>query len=64
VQDAKASKDSEQHVCFACGKPVTDPKEANRMGDEVICDSCREEMMSGLEDAWVKHSAFLDSALN
>lgn len=50
--------------CFACGAAVSNPKEGNHLGDEVICDACREEMVSSLEDAWVKHSAFLDSALN
>jgi formylmethanofuran dehydrogenase subunit E len=50
--------------CFACGKAVADPKEENHLGDEIICDSCREEMVGSLEEAWVKHSAFLDSALN
>lgn len=50
--------------CFACGRAVSNPKEENHLGEEIICDSCREEMMSSLEEAWVKHSAFLDSALN
>jgi ribosomal protein S26 len=50
--------------CFACGIAVPNPKEGNHFGDEVICDSCREDMVSSLEEAWVKHSAFLDSALN
>ena len=50
--------------CFACGRDVPAPEEGNHLGDEIICDGCREEMMSNLEDAWVKHSAFLDSALN
>ena len=50
--------------CFACGKSVPEPKEDNRLGEEIICDSCREEMVASLEEAWVKHSAFLDSALN
>ncbi len=57
---------SNHHIaeCFACGKQVLNPSEANHLADEIICDSCREEMVSSLEDAWVKHSAFLDSALN
>lgn len=50
--------------CFACGAMVINPKEENHLGDEIICDVCREEMISSLEEAWVKHSAFLDSALN
>jgi formylmethanofuran dehydrogenase subunit E len=50
--------------CFACGKLVSDLREENRLGEEIICDSCRNEMFSSLEEAWVKHSAFLDSALN
>jgi hypothetical protein len=50
--------------CFACGLNVPSPKEGNHLGDEIICDACREEMVSSLEEAWVKHSAFLDSALN
>ncbi|HZW58554.1 MAG TPA: hypothetical protein VFF30_19870 [Nitrososphaerales archaeon] len=40
------------------------PKEENLLGDEVICDSCREEMIASLEGAWRRQSAFLDSALN
>jgi hypothetical protein len=60
----KAAEDSKSSQCFACGKSVADPKEANHLGDEVICDACREEMVASLEEAWVKHSAFLDSALN
>ncbi|MGI0079455.1 MAG: hypothetical protein ACRECH_07515 [Nitrososphaerales archaeon] len=50
--------------CFVCQKPVPEPGEGNHLDDEIICDSCRAEMMSSLEGAWVKHSAFLDSALN
>jgi formylmethanofuran dehydrogenase subunit E len=68
-EDSFSSKKKEENNyksshCFACGKIVIDPKEANRLGDEIICDACREEMFSSLEEAWVKHSAFLDSALN
>ncbi|MHB8567299.1 MAG: hypothetical protein ACYC7D_13345 [Nitrososphaerales archaeon] len=51
-------------TCLACGNAVLSPKENNVMGDDFICDSCREEMVSSLEGAWKKHSAFLDSALN
>jgi hypothetical protein len=51
-------------VCVGCNKPISNIKENNKMGDEFICDSCREDMMSSLEGAWKKHSAFLDSALN
>ncbi len=50
--------------CLACDGIITSPKESNVMGDEFICDACREEMFSSLEGAWRKHSAFLDSALN
>ena len=50
--------------CFVCGASVSDPGPENYLGDEVICNPCRELMLSSLEDAWVKHSAFLDSALN
>lgn len=57
-------KKDELAACFACGKPVENPKEENHFGDEIICDHCREEMVASLESAWVKHSAFLDSALN
>ncbi len=62
--DEKGTDSSKSSQCFACGKPVPDPQEANHLGDEIICDACREEMVASLEDAWVKHSAFLDSALN
>ncbi len=50
--------------CIGCGKEISEPKENNKIGEEFICDTCREEMMSSLEGAWKKHSAFLDSALN
>jgi len=60
----KKSADNNDIRCFACGAVVSNPKEENHLGDEVICDACREEMVSSLEKAWVKHSAFLDSALN
>ena len=43
---------------------IEDPKENNVMGDDYICNECCEEMMSSLDDAWRKHSAFLDAALN
>jgi hypothetical protein len=62
-QDSKR-KASGESKCFACNKEVTDPKPENKLGEETICDSCRDEMFSSLEEAWVKHSAFLDSALN
>jgi predicted RNA-binding Zn-ribbon protein involved in translation (DUF1610 family) len=51
-------------TCLACDKEILDLKEENKMGDEFVCDQCREEMLSSLEDAWKRHSAFLDSALN
>lgn len=58
------SKNNTKPVCFACGKVVPKPGEKNHIDEEIICDSCREEMISSLEGAWAKHSAFLDSALN
>jgi len=54
----------ESKNCIGCEKQVIDPKEENLLGDQYICDSCREEMIGSLEEAWKKHSAFLDSALN
>jgi formylmethanofuran dehydrogenase subunit E len=63
-QGTQPKKDSISAQCLACGMLVPEPKEGNHLGDEIICDSCREEMVSSLEKAWVKHSAFLDSALN
>jgi formylmethanofuran dehydrogenase subunit E len=62
--EAKKNEVEGIRECFACGKAVPNPKEGNYLDDEIICDSCREEMISSLEDAWVKQSAFLDSALN
>ncbi|MDG6906167.1 MAG: hypothetical protein JRN20_10330 [Nitrososphaerota archaeon] len=50
--------------CIGCGKDIPTPTEENKLGDEFICDPCREEMISSLEGAWKRHSAFLDSALN
>jgi hypothetical protein len=50
--------------CLGCGSVLTNPTEENKMGDEFICDKCREEMLDSLEGAWIKHSAFLDAALN
>ncbi len=61
-EPAKAAPDSVR--CLACDKDIEKPMQENRMGDEFICNECREEMLSSLEDAWKKHSAFLDSALN
>ena len=63
VHDSKEETAKNQN-CIGCGKSVLDPKEGNLLGDQYICDSCREEMAISLEDAWKKHSAFLDSALN
>ncbi|MDA4112379.1 MAG: hypothetical protein OK439_07550 [Thaumarchaeota archaeon] len=57
-------KKNEALVCLACGIEITDPKPDNKMGDEFICNNCREQMMTSLEEAWKKHSAFLDAALN
>jgi hypothetical protein len=50
--------------CIGCGTSLPEAIETNKIGDEFICDSCRNEMMSSLEGAWKRHSAFLDSALN
>jgi len=50
--------------CLACDREIQNPTKENAMGEEYLCDACREEMMASLEDAWKKHSAFLDSALN
>ena len=50
--------------CLVCDETIENPSEENIMGEEFLCDKCREEMFSSLEDAWKKHSAFLDSALN
>ena len=50
--------------CLSCDQVIMDPSEENVMDDEYLCNKCREEMLSSLEDAWKKHSAFLDSALN
>jgi len=61
--DSPASKGADQS-CIGCGKRVENPREDNRLGDQFICDSCREEMVASLEGAWKKHSAFLDTALN
>ena len=52
------------HECLSCGLELKNPGEANMIGEEFLCDSCRELMMDSLEDAWKKHSAFLDAALN
>jgi hypothetical protein len=64
AKNEKTPLGPELRQCFSCGKAVAEPKEDNHFGDEIICDSCRKEMVSSLEAAWVKHSAFLDSALN
>ena len=50
--------------CIGCEKKIPDASENNKLGDDFICDQCREEMISSLEGAWKRHSAFLDSALN
>ena len=57
-------KKSSTHECLSCGIELIAPKLDNMIGDEYICDTCREQMMASLEDAGKKHSAFLDSALN
>ncbi|MDG6997109.1 MAG: hypothetical protein JRN52_14400 [Nitrososphaerota archaeon] len=50
--------------CLSCEKEILEPTEENMLGEEFICDACREEMVSSLEGAWKRHSAFLDAALN
>jgi hypothetical protein len=50
--------------CLSCDKEIRNPSQDNTMGDEFLCDRCREVMLDSLEEAWKKHSAFLDSALN
>ncbi|MFI5422266.1 MAG: hypothetical protein ACHQ1H_14990 [Nitrososphaerales archaeon] len=52
------------HECLSCGVEVIAPKSENMFGEEYICDSCRDQTMESLEEAWKKHSAFLDAALN
>ena len=66
TEPARADNNSVKTLpsCFACGKVIRNHGEDNVMGEEFICDSCREEMIASLEGAWKKHSAFLDSALN
>ena len=54
--------EKESPKCFVCGASVSKPD--SKLGEEPMCDKCRDEMIASLEDAWVKHSAFLDSALN
>ncbi len=53
-----------KHECFVCAKEVNEIKDENRIEDQIICDSCRDQMFSSLEGSWKKYSAFLDSALN
>jgi formylmethanofuran dehydrogenase subunit E len=50
--------------CLSCGVKLQKPREENKIGDEFLCDKCTEQMMESLDDAWKKHSAFLDAALN
>ena len=50
--------------CLSCGKVLDAPTQDNVIVDEFLCDTCRELMFESLEDAWKKHSAFLDAALN
>jgi hypothetical protein len=52
------------HECLSCGVVSKAPKSESMIGEEYICDSCRDQMMESLEEAWKKHSAFLDAALN
>ncbi len=61
---SKDKADSKFVHCLSCDQVIKDPSVENMMGDEYLCNKCREEMLSSLEDAWKKHSAFLDSALN
>jgi len=62
--EERNANEADKKNCIGCGKPVVNPKEENLLGDQFICDACREEMAASLEGAWKKHSAFLDSALN
>ena len=64
MTEGTKEKKSSSHECLSCGIELTPPKQDNMIGDEFICDTCREQMMTSLEDAWKKHSAFLDAALN
>ena len=63
-KSAEKTARSKSERCLACDKEIENPSEENVMGDEFICNECRDEMLSSLEGAWKKHSAFLDSALN
>jgi hypothetical protein len=59
------AEDSKQlSQCLSCEKVLDAPTQDNMIGDEFLCDACRELMFESLEDAWKKHSAFLDAALN
>ncbi|HXQ93430.1 MAG TPA: hypothetical protein VN739_10535 [Nitrososphaerales archaeon] len=62
--ETENSKNQIVAECLGCGVVLSSPTEENKMGDEFICNNCREEMLDSLEGAWIKHSAFLDAALN
>ncbi len=62
--ETKDLKSQNAAECLGCGTVLSNPTVENKMGDEFICDKCREKMLDSLEGAWIKHSAFLDAALN
>ena len=62
--EPKHPKSQNQAECLGCGVVIFEPIQKNKMGDEFICDKCREEMLDSLEGAWIKHSAFLDPLFN
>jgi len=62
--ESKNPKNLNAAECLGCGVVLNNPTEENKMGEEFICHKCRQEMLDSLEDAWIKHSAFLDAALN
>jgi hypothetical protein len=64
IDEKKNLKNENAVECLVCSKVLSNPTEENKMGEEFICDKCREEMLDSLEGAWIKHSAFLDAALN
>jgi predicted RNA-binding Zn-ribbon protein involved in translation (DUF1610 family) len=59
------TSDAEVCKCLSCDKVIENPTEENEFGDGAfLCKECSEAMISSLDDAWRKHSAFLDAALN
>jgi hypothetical protein len=63
-KDQKEKIESRPVQCLVCEKEILKPSEENVMEDQFICNECRDVMLTSLEVAWKKHSAFLDSALN